>query len=125
MIVGVGFDLFEATRLERELEASGGEFSAALFTEREIRQCGCGRRAARRLAACFAGKEAVAKALALDGSLGTPWRAVEVLERPGGRAEVRLHGVLAEAAARRGVRRIHLALAAARGRVAASAVLES
>jgi len=124
MIVGVGFDLFEVARLERELEREGGEFVAAAFTSEESRRCGRGRRRAQWLAACFAGKEAVAKALALDGSLGTPWPLIEVLARGSG-AEVRLHGALGAIAARRGVRRIHLALAVARARVAASAILET
>lgn len=125
MIVGVGFDLFEVARLERELERSGGEFVAAVFTPGEREGCGRGRLAARRLAACFAAKEAVAKALALDGSLGMPWRRIEILAGPAGSAEVRLDGALAAAAARRGVRRIHVALALGRARVAAQAILES
>ena len=62
MIVGVGFDLFEVARLERELEHDGGEFVAAVFTSEELLRSGTARRRARRLAACFAGKEAVAKA---------------------------------------------------------------
>lgn len=125
MIVGVGFDLFEVARLERELERSGGEFVAAVFTPEECGRCGRGRLSTRRLAACFAAKEAVAKALALDGSLGTPWRRIEILAGPARSAEVRLGGALAAAAARRGVRRIHVALALGRARVAAQAILES
>ena len=125
MILGLGIDLFEVARLERELQLGEADFARTLFSPEEIAASAGRNRPARDLAARFAAKEAVVKALALDGGLGTPWRAIEILDTPAGPPAVRLHGPLAAAAAARGVRRIHVALAASRRLAAASAVAES
>ena len=125
MILGLGIDLFEVARMERELQPGKADFAEALFTSAELDLCAGRPDPARRLAVRFAAKEAVAKALALDGTLGTPWRAIEILDTPTGIPEVRLHAPLDAVAAARGVRRIHVALAASRRSAAASAVVEA
>jgi len=122
MILGVGIDLFEVARLERELEGGDEGLLDSVFTANEIRSCG---RRGRALAARFAAKEAVAKALALDGTAGLPWRQIEILDAAAQAPEVRLHGAVAEHAAHAGVRRIRVALAGDRRQVAAAAVAES
>lgn len=125
MLCGVGIDLFDSSRLERQLACDGARLLGALFSPDEIATCLRGRSSVERLAACFAGKEAVAKALELDGSHGLAWRSIEVLlDRPGG-AEVRLHGAIAEQARRRGVRRVRISLARSRALVVAGALSES
>ena len=120
MILGLGIDLFEVARMERELQLGKADFAEALFTSAELDLCAGRPDPARRLAVRFAAKEAVAKALALDGH----WRAIEILDTPVGPPEVRLHAPLDAVAAARGVRRIHVALAASRRFAAASAVVE-
>lgn len=125
MLCGVGIDLFDKRRLERELALDGRRLLRSLFTPDEIAACVHGRASVARLAACFAGKEAVAKALSLDGSLGLPWRRIEVLERAGAAAEVRLHGALAERARGLGVARIRLSIVHRRALILATAFAES
>jgi holo-[acyl-carrier protein] synthase len=125
MFRGVGIDLFDTHRLERELALDGAGLLRSLFTPDEVAACVYGRASVARLAACFAGKEAVAKALSFDGSLGLPWRRIEVLERAPGAAEVRLHGALAERARALGVARIRVSLGRRGARILAVAVAES
>jgi holo-[acyl-carrier protein] synthase len=92
----VGVDLLEIERLGRALSRRPG-LAERLFTDGE-RALAAG--SARRLAARFCAKEAVAKALALEA---WRWRDVEVLGGDGP-PELRLHGDVAARAEQLGVR---------------------
>jgi holo-[acyl-carrier protein] synthase len=83
---GVGIDLVDVSRIERALERRP-RLASRLFTDREIEYARARRRPARHLAARFAAKEAVVKALGLGP--GTSPREIEVI--PGSPPEVELH----------------------------------
>src|SRR5260370_17513567 len=101
MIVGIGVDLAEISRLEHALDRTPA-LAARLFAESERGL------PVRSLAACFAAKEAVAKAL--GGPPGLRWTDVQVLHGPGGAPRLEVRGSVADAAARLGVRAWHLSL---------------
>ena len=84
----VGVDIIEIERVEEALRRFGDRFLRKIYTEREIRFC---RGRASELAARFAAKEAVMKALG-TGVRGISWREIEVLPMPGGKPLVFLHG---------------------------------
>ncbi len=63
-----------------------------VFTEAELAYCQGRRRFHEHLAARFAAKEAVGKALGTGIGVNIPWKAVEVLSEDSGRPFVRLHG---------------------------------
>ena len=73
MIVGVGIDVVDIARFERALERTPG-LATRLFTEREREGRGVASLAAR-----FAAKESVAKALGAPGNLR--WTDAEVVCR--------------------------------------------
>lgn len=124
MILGIGVDLFEVARMEEELRRQGSDFGHDLFTPEEIAYCEGQRHPAQHYAARFAAKEAVFKALALDGREGAHWREVEVRAGPQGRREVLLHGRLGELARERGVSRVLVSLSHTRAFATASVILE-
>jgi holo-[acyl-carrier protein] synthase len=94
MPTGVGIDLLEIDRLERAL-ARRPRLAQRVFTDAE-REYAAGRaRPGRHLAARFAAKEAVVKALGLSGGFGL--RDIEVLA--GEPPAVRLSGRAEEASA--------------------------
>jgi holo-[acyl-carrier protein] synthase len=93
---GIGIDLVDVSRIERALERRP-RLAARLFTEREIEYAGSCRRPARHLAARFAAKEAVVKALGLGR--GTCLKEIEVI--PGSPPEVELHDEVGRIAADR------------------------
>lgn len=102
MIVGVGIDVVQVARLERALSRTP-KLRERLFTE--------GEQALDRiesLAARFAAKEAVAKALGAPGGLS--WRDAEVVQDADGRPRLVLHGAVAEEAAAQGITTWHLSL---------------
>ena len=76
-----------------------------------------------RLAARFAAKEAVAKALGAPG--GLRWHDAEVVTEPDGRPRLTVRGTVAAAAASRGVRTWHLSLSHDGGTAVAMVVAES
>jgi holo-[acyl-carrier protein] synthase len=124
MILGIGVDVFDVARMERELRRDPGETRAQLFTAREVADCDHRASPARHFAARFAAKEAVFKALRTATMDGATWREAEVLTGADGEPQLVLHGRLRELADRRHVRRVLVSLSHARDIAAAAVVLE-
>jgi holo-[acyl-carrier protein] synthase len=114
-VSGVGIDLLEIDRMERAL-VRRPRLADRVFTEAEQAYAAAMARPARHLAARFAAKEAVVKALGLRGGFGL--REIEVLA--GEPPTVRLCG---RAAAAAGGRRIDVSLTHSRENAAAVAVV--
>jgi len=87
-MLSVGVDLIETERIARALERWGDRFLQYVYTPAELEYC---RRHVAELAARFAAKEAVSKALG-TGLRGVRWREMEVLPDARGKPLVRLHG---------------------------------
>lgn len=93
-MLSVGVDIIEIERVARAMSRWGERFLAHVYTPQEIAFCD-GR--APELAARFAAKEAIAKALG-TGLAGIAWCEMEVLPDPRGKPLVRLYGRAAERA---------------------------
>jgi len=113
-VAGVGIDLLEIDRLERALERHP-RLAERVFTEAEREYAAARSRPGRHLAARFAAKEAVVKALGMSGGFGL--REIEVVA--GEPPTVRLSG---RAAAAAGDRRVDVSLTHSRDNAAAVAV---
>jgi holo-[acyl-carrier protein] synthase len=124
-VVGIGVDAIEIDRVERALTRTPS-LLGRLFTERERATCTsrCGDLKVGGLAARFAAKEAVAKALG-TGVRGFAWRDVEVVSDERGKPDIRLHGPAARLAEAQGVARVHLSLSTSTATAVASVVLEA
>jgi holo-[acyl-carrier protein] synthase len=122
-ILGHGIDLVEDARIAGMVEEHGDRFIERIFTrgEQADSAAGAGWRA-ERLAARFAAKEAVLKALGTGWRGGIAWTDVEVVKEPSGRPGVALHGEALAAAGRLGVAHWHLSLSHAGGFSMASAI---
>ena len=124
MIVGIGVDVLDVARMEREAARDRG-FLEQVFTPAEIGYCESRPHRAQHYAARFAVKEAVFKALETGRRDGASWHEVEVAREPDGRGRVVLHGRLKAAAARLGVLRIHVSISTTDAQAVANVVLES
>ena len=122
MILGIGLDLCEVERIRRLLEKDRDRFVRRVYRRAEIAYCDARRRPELHYAARFAAKEAFFKALGGGWRLG--WTQVEVARNPWGKPDLVPDGKAAEAASRRGVRRIHLTLTHTSETAAAVVVLE-
>ena len=102
----VGVDLIEVERVRDALARHGERFLARVYTPAERAACGGN---VERLAARFAAKEAVAKALGTGiGDMG--WRDIEISADTRGRPLVTLHGPAAARAAALGLSHLALSL---------------
>lgn len=119
MIHGVGIDLIEIARFERTLTRTPS-IRQRLFTPLELERCGD---RVDRLAARFAAKEAVSKALG-TGVRGFAFRDIEVTNDELGKPCAALLGAAGTVAASLGVTAIHLSLTHAHDLVGAYAVAE-
>lgn len=115
MIVGIGVDVVDLTRFEAALARTPG-LRARLFTaaERELPVAS--------LAARFAAKEALAKALGAPGGLS--WHDAEIRRGAEGRPDLVVSGTVAAAAGSAGVRRWHVSLSHDAGTAVAMVVAE-
>jgi holo-[acyl-carrier protein] synthase len=115
VIIGVGIDVVDIGRFAQTLEATP-RLRERLFTESERRLPTAS------LAARFAAKEALAKAL--GAPVGLQWHDAEVHRGDDGRPHLRLTGTVAVRAELLGARRTHVSLSHDAGIASAVVVLE-
>ena len=84
----IGIDIIEITRIEKAIARWGEGFLHRIYTEPELKLC---HKKPSSLAARFAGKEAVIKAIGTQ-TKGISWREIEILAEPGGKPLVHLYG---------------------------------
>lgn len=109
MIAGVGTDVCDIARIATALQRHGDRFAQRVLGPGEMqvfeqRRARVARRGLSYLATRFAAKEAFSKAIGLGMRWPMTWRACEVINAPGGRPEVHLHGELADWFAQRQLR---------------------
>jgi len=115
-VVGVGIDVVDVERFGVSLDRTTG-LRDRLFTPAEAA------RPLASLAARFAAKEALAKALGGPGNLA--WHDAEVVSHPSGRPLFTLRGTVAAAAEELGAAHVHLSLSHDAGIASAVVVLET
>lgn len=115
-VVGVGIDVVGVDRFAESLRRTAG-LRERLFTTDEAALPDAS------LAARFAAKEAVAKALGAPGGLG--WHDAEVVTEEGGRPRLEIRGTVAARADELGAAHVHVSLSHDAGIASAVVVLES
>ncbi len=124
MILGLGTDVADIARIRRALERHGEAFYARVCTPEERMYCVAAADPSERLAARWAAKEAVMKALGTGWTQGIRFPDIEVRRDEHGAPRLFLSGVASEQAARRGIIRWHLSLSHAGGIAFAVAIGE-
>ncbi|KRC96000.1 MULTISPECIES: holo-ACP synthase [unclassified Streptomyces] len=120
-IIGVGIDVAEIERFAASMERTPG-LAERLFLRSELLLPSGERRGAASLAARFAAKEALAKALGAPP--GLLWTDAEVYVEESGRPRLRVQGSVAARAAELGVRGWHVSLSHDAGVASAVVVAE-
>lgn len=123
LIKGIGVDIIEVSRIKDLMERKGDRLRGKVFTEAELRYGAEGNKDGNyeRLAARFAAKEAVSKALG-TGFRGIRWSEIEIVNDPVGRPGVELHGGARALALAVGVEEILLTLSHCREYAVAQAI---
>ncbi len=106
MIIGIGVDVVDLARFERAATRTPGVLTR-LFAESEQRD-GAARRSLSSLAARFAAKEAVIKAI--GDSTGVRWHDMAVVSDGLRNPSIEVYNSLAQIVAARGITAIHLSM---------------
>jgi holo-[acyl-carrier protein] synthase len=120
MILSIGLDVVEIPSLDRDIAVGGRRFLERVFTERELEIC---QERHDQLAARFAGKEAVAKALG-TGIRRVDWRDIEILPTQHADNGVILHGSARTVAQTRQMTDIELSISCTAGLAIAIAIAQ-
>ncbi|MFC1417142.1 holo-ACP synthase [Streptacidiphilus cavernicola] len=121
MIIGIGIDVASIDRFAASLQRTP-TLAERLFTPAELVTPSGDPRGPASLAARFAAKEALAKALGAPG--GLLWTDAEVRTEPSGRPVLEIRGTVAARAAELGVRTWHLSLSHDAGVASAVVIAE-
>src|SRR5262252_11207701 len=92
MIIGIGSDLCDASRIARAIERHGERFIGRIFTDTERAKAERRANVVETYAKRFAAKEACAKALGTGLRRGVFWRDMGVINQAGGRPTMTLTG---------------------------------
>ena len=109
-LIGTGIDIEEVERIDRLLQRSGKKFLERVFSKKEAEYCMRKARPAEHLAARYAAKEAVAKALGTGFSRGVRLRDIEIIAVDKGPPQVKLHGGAAKRLAALGAEKVLISL---------------
>jgi holo-[acyl-carrier protein] synthase len=100
MIIGIGSDLIDITRVAKVIERHGDRFLDRIFTDAERARAARRAKSEKMVVATyakrFAAKEACAKALGTGLRRGVFWRDMGVVNLPSGQPTMRLTGGAAE-----------------------------
>lgn len=91
-LIGTGVDLVEVPRFQDSLKRWGDRFTSRIFTPNELRYARDHKTMIQHLAARFAAKEAVVKALGAPKGLGLEWKDLEITRTKAGQPKVLFHG---------------------------------
>jgi holo-[acyl-carrier protein] synthase len=124
MVIGMGIDLVDLDRIRSVWERHGERFERRLLRPQERDYCLSLPDPVPSMAARFAAKEAMSKALGTGIGAELGWLDMEVVRSPAGVPGFRLHDKALTLAEGRGIRFIHLSLTHSRTTAAAVVVLE-
>lgn len=124
MIIGVGIDIVDVSRIDRLLREYGDQFARRVLAASERQAFAASSRPVWFLANRFAAKEALSKALGTGLRYPVTLHAISVSSDGVGKPAFGFHGPLPGFLADRGVSRHHLSLSHEKGMACAVVVLE-
>ena len=119
----IGIDIVEIRRLARVSKKWGDDFLNKVYTERELAYARSKRYPYQHLAARFAAKEALFKALGEVETNFVGWKNIEILNDPYGKPVVYWHGAAEKTRKKRGIKGAVVSLSHTANYAVASAML--
>ena len=94
MVVGIGIDIIEIDRIKESVDKFGDHFLNKIFTPTELEYSLSKANKYQHLAARFAAKEAIYKAISSNWNSELSWQDMEIINAPNGMPEVKFKGNL-------------------------------
>ncbi len=94
MVFGIGVDIIEIDRVKESVDKYGDQFLNKIYTEKELEYCLSKASKYQHLAARFAAKEAVFKAISTGWSKEVGWHDIEIYNEANGMPLVKLRNGL-------------------------------
>lgn len=125
MIFGIGIDIIEVSRIERQISKEKSSFVSKIFTEQEIEYCERKiKNKAQNYAARFAAKEAFFKAMGTGWRDGLSWKEIEIENNELGKPDLVLSGKSKQLAEENQISKIHVSLSHIKETAVAVVILE-
>jgi holo-[acyl-carrier protein] synthase len=124
-ILGVGIDIVDVNRIRKMAEEHGERFLKRVFSDEELAYCFRFSDPFPHLAARWAAKEAVSKALGTGFTRGVTWKSICIVNAPNGEPLVVLKDGAQRFAANLGVRKIWVSISHTRDYAVSVAVMEA
>lgn len=96
MVIGIGIDIIEIERIKKSVDDYGDSFLNKVYTKNELDYCLAKHNKYQHLAARFAAKEAIYKALASGWKKDASWMNIEIINEPTGLPTAKFFGKLKE-----------------------------
>lgn len=122
MVVGLGTDIVEISRIEQMIERHADAFLKRVFTDAEIDYCKRRRHSAEAFAGRWAAKEAVMKVLGTGFVKGIGWKDIEILSELSGKPVVQITGGAGEHADRIGIDEVLITISHCKAYATATAI---
>ncbi len=110
MFIDTGVDIINIETFRKAVNRRGDRFLNRIFTKIELDYCDNKVNRIQHLAARFAGKEAISKALKLNWQKGLNWKEIEIINNQNGEPRAWFKGQVKEEAERLKIREISLSL---------------
>ena len=123
MIIGTGVDIIEVSRIRNAALRWKKNFLKRIFTDKELAYSSERSTSYQHLAARFAAKEAVLKALGNGWAKRVEWKDIEIWNEKSGKPNVRLLGEVAKISRKMGVTDIIISMSHTRTYAVANAIL--
>jgi holo-[acyl-carrier protein] synthase len=124
MIIAIGIDIVEISRIEATFNRQGERFRRRVFTDAETDYCESVFAKFASYAARFAAKEAAMKALGTGWTDGVAFREIEVMRDEKGAPSLALSGRALERLRELGANRVHLSLSHSGDMAIAQVIME-
>ncbi len=125
MILGVGIDIVEVSRIKDSYEKFGEAFLKRLLLPAEIAYCLAYRQPVPYIAVRFSAKEAISKAFGTGIGSKLGWHDMEIARKESGEPHVILHGAGLKLLAERGAGKVLLSMSHTQNYATAVALLDS
>jgi holo-[acyl-carrier protein] synthase len=124
MILGMGTDIVEISRIRKLLRKNSDDFLARVYTKKELQESRNKKNLAEYLAGRWAVKEALSKALGCGIGIDCNWRDISTTNDSKGAPKVRLSGFASKTAKSKNTGKIHVSISHEKHYACSTVILE-